>query len=153
MCSKRASGVAGGFSEVILFDLLENETVVATVVSDSAWEERIISGEDFEKLGPGIQDIVTHYEGQNRQGNFEWKLVAQRQLSNAWVPTTFAAADEVVPSVTGDGYNIAAPYSDRARLGVKTRLVLQFRATQTGGGAVGDRQMLSITVAVRPWAS
>lgn len=116
-CDRHAMNVGGGFSEVILLSLLTTETVVASLVSDSAWEERVVSGADFERLGPGIQDLVTHFEGTNRQGNFEWKIVMQRRLDNAWTPTTFGAQDEVVPSVIVDGYTIAPPYADRARLG------------------------------------
>lgn len=152
-CEHTPTPVDSGFSPVLLFVLLDSETVVASVVSDSAWEERVITGADFQSLGPGVQDIVIHHEGANRQGSFEWKVGIQRRLSGAWGPTVIGASDEVVPSTTADGYSISAPYTDRARLGVQIRLVLLYRATAIGGGAVGDRQMLSLTAAVRPWAT
>ena len=149
-CEKKATAVAGGFSGVVLFNLLDNETVVASVVGDNDWEERVLTGPDFEQLGPGIDDLTVHYEGGNRQGNFEWRIVMQRRLSQGWVPTTFAATDEVVSEVTTDGYTIAPPYNERAALGVNVRLVLQYHSKT--GGSVGDRQTLTIGAAARPWA-
>lgn len=147
-CNDRPSAVGGGFSSVVLLTLLQDETITATVASDTEWEERVITGVDFRDLMPGTDNITVHHEGYNRVGDFEWQIVIQKRLAQGWGPTNFGANETVVATVGADGYVIAPPYSQSAHMGIESRLLLRYRTASTG--SVGDRQTLSVIAAIRP---
>lgn len=132
--------------------LLERHTLTATVVSNTAWEQQVISDVSFEDLGPYIQEIVPHAETRQLTGDFEWRVVLQRKYLDAdWTPAAanIAPADKVLTEQTEDGYTLGAPYTDRTRLGIRLRLLLQWHTLSTG--AVGDMAEVSLIAAVRRW--
>lgn len=150
MPSSRGGGVGrlmpGG---VQWFDLLDGETVIATTVSGVAFDERILECPELESMGPALQDLMVHLELRGRTGNFECQVSIQYKFEDGgW--STIGAGDVVQPLQSNDGYPAPTVYSDRSRLGRRRiRLVLQYRSAP--GGAVGDRALLRIGVACRPF--
>ncbi len=138
-------------SGVLWFELLNNETIIATTVSDTLFDERILDCAALEELGPALQDIMVHLELRGRTGAFECRVSLQYKYQDGeWGPTP--PTDVVLPLVSTEDYVLSSPYSDRARLGRRRiRLVLQYRTNATGNGTVGDRGQLSIAVACRPF--
>lgn len=56
---------------ILLFNLLERETIAALSVGANVWDQRVITGEAFERLGPALEDLVVHVEMRNTTGLFE----------------------------------------------------------------------------------
>ena len=126
-------------------------------LSDSDWDMLVLTGADFEYIGRAIEDIFIDAEARELTGSFEFRVIIQRKFRNGdWqpVPASISSADEVLDKQTADGcFSSSSAFSTRTKFGYRTRLVLQYRANQTGGGAVGDSAELSISAAVRFFAS
>lgn len=132
------------------FDLLVGEAIIATTVSTTVFDERVLECPGLEYLGPALADLSVHLELRGRTGSFECQVALQYKFEDGeWSP--IQAGDVVLALVAANGYPAPVPYSDRGRLGRKRiRLVLQYRANTTGG-AVGDRAILNLSVACRPF--
>ena len=112
-----------GLTSVVLFDLIENETVQA--VSDTEKTQVVLTGEDFEPVGPGTEDIVVHVECTNAGAQLRYDVMLQRRFKDGrWLDAGAAVLSGVDPNTAGNEYMISAPFSDRADLGMKVRLVL-----------------------------
>lgn len=139
--------------DVVMITLLERSVVAALTVSDTAWDQLVLTDESFEGLGPGVQDLVVHADLRNTTGTFECRVVLQRKhMDSDWTPApaSIGAGDVVLAVVGADGYAPIAVFNDRTRLNAaKIRLVLQYHAKATGGGAVGNKAELSLSVALR----
>lgn len=113
----------------------------------------MLTGPDFESIGPMIEDIVIHAETNNLSSQFEYRVAVQRRFRNGdWTPAPGAiGSGELVLSLqSADGYAITStPFNDRSKFGYRTRLVLQYHSKQTGGGAVGANAELNLVAAVR----
>ena len=141
-------------STVSVAPVLVRRVLRAMVVSDTAWEEEVLSDAIIESSGPHTEDLVMHSETVRLSGQFEWRVAMQRKfLDLDWAPTggAIAAGDLVLPAQNADGYTIGAPFTDRARLGLRTRLLLQWHTRATGGGAIGDMAEVSLAMAQRRW--
>lgn len=143
--------------EVVMVTLLERTVVSALTVSDTAWDQMVLTDESFEGLGPSIQDIVVHADLRNVTGTFECRVVLQRKFMDSdWtpVPGSISASDVVMAAASADGYATLAVFNDRTRLnGAKIRLILQYHAKSTGGGAVGNKAEVTLGCALRFYAA
>lgn len=141
---------------VLLFSLLERETVTAVTVSDTNWDQLVLTEGSFEALGPALQDLMVHVEMRNTTGNFELRVAIQKKFLDAdWSPVSgsLTSADIILGSpspLSADGYTPSNVFLDRSRLGgLRIRLLLQYRAKSTGGGVVGAKSEVSIAAACR----
>ena len=133
-------------------DLLDGERVIAVTVSNAAWVERVLDCPELEYQGPALEDIVLHAEMLGRTGAFEWQVSIQYKYQDGPWSVITAPGDTVMSGMNTDGYVPSPPFNDRSRLGRRRiRLVLEYRANQTGGGAVGDSAMLRLGLACRPF--
>lgn len=161
---ERAAGIARGggglgrrsLTGVTVLALLDHRTLTATVLDDqNAWEEEVITDAAFEQLGPHIQDLVMHPETRQLTGHFEWRVVLQRKYADGdWTPNgaSITNDDRVLLPQIADGYVPGGVFADRTRLGVRIRLLLQWRTAPSGsGGAIGDKAEVSLSVALRGW--
>lgn len=153
--STRTSLPRRPLSTVSVVPILARRVLRATVVSDSAWEEEVISDATLEASGLHTEDLVMHSETVRLTGQFEWRVAVQRKfLDLDWTPTggAIAAGDLVLPAQAASGYTIGSVFADRGRLGLRIRLLLQWHTRATGGGAIGDMAEVSLAMASRRWA-
>lgn len=124
-------------------------------MSDTAWDTLVLTGEDFEFLGRAIEDIVIDAEARDLTGLFEYRVAVQQKFRDGeWQPAASAitAAELLLGTQSAEGYTVGTEFNDRQKLGYRTRLILQYHAKSTGGGAVGDSASLSVSAAVRFFA-
>ena len=142
---------------ILVFRLIERRTVTAVTVSDTAWDQMVISGPEFARIGPATQDIVLNIELHNTTGLFECRVALQgRFMDGDWVPApaSIATADLLTGAspIAADGLTVTVPFTDRQRLArIESRLLLQFHAKATGGGVVGAKSEISISGIARPF--
>ncbi|NOY25826.1 MAG: hypothetical protein GXP62_08120 [Oligoflexia bacterium] len=131
------------------FDLLLGETVIATTLGGNTFDEKVLECPELEEIGPALQELAVHLEMRGRTGNFECQVAIQYKYADGeW--SQVQAGDVVLSLVSADGYPAPAVFIDRSRLGRRRiRLVLQYRTA--AGGTVGDRALLRIGVACRPF--
>lgn len=152
-CGNEVKGIGGGTRSlpggVRWFELLDGEVVIATTVSGSAFDEKILECPELETMGPALADLAVHLEMRGRTGSFECQISIQYKYEDGqWSP--LQANDVVLALVSADGYSAPGVFSDRSRLGRRRiRLVLQYRSAT--GGAVGDRAQVRIGAACRPF--
>lgn len=130
--------------------------MIAATVSDTAWDTLELTGDDFEYLGRAIQDIVVDVEMRSAPATFEFRVCVQRRFRNGdWTPGlgSLTSSEVLIGPQTGEGYYVSSAFSDRARFGYRTRLILQYHARSTGGGVVGNSAQMSISAAVRFFAT
>jgi hypothetical protein len=152
--SRRLGIIGGGPAPVVLVPLLERDTITAISVGDSTWDQLILPCEALSESGPAIQDLVLHAEIRNLSGLFGFRVAIQRKfLDGDWLPlpASISSGDLLLGEQTADGYPAPSVFSDRSRLGMQTRLLLQYHARNTG--AAGARADLSLTLAIRLFAS
>ena len=150
----RASGASpaawlpgGGISNVLVFDLCEDQVFEATAqVGSSLWDDYILTGEELEAMGPMIEDIVIHSEGSNFSTNFSYRVILQYKFRNG--PWADADSSAVILQAlqTSGAYVISSPYSTRAKFGMKIRILVQ---TQIAAGTNVQKGNLTISAAVR----
>jgi len=132
-----------------VFDICKAQTFQALrddVGSSSQWTQDVLTGPEFEALGPALDDIVVHAEGRNFQNNYAFEVVLQYRYDEG--PWDDSASSVVIAKHSTQDYDVSAPFADRQYLGRrKIRLVL--RSTYTTGGASGARGDLSLSVACR----
>lgn len=131
-----------GNGSTIMFDLALDRVFSATSPAGSIFDEFVLTGQDFEALGPGIADIVIHAEGDNFTANFSYQVGLQYRYRNG--PWATAA---VLPNQTSGAYVISSPFNDRSKLGMRIRLVLQTQIT--GVVVVPQHGNLNLCAAVR----
>lgn len=146
----RAPRSLGGATGI--FDLVRGETY-STQVNGSNWDSYVITGSDFEPLGPAIVDIVLHAEAVNPSPNFSYRVRLEVRLRDdaAWGPPPGGAAavllGPITPPITG--YVISAVFNDRSKLGYRSRLVLDI---QNSSAATLVAAQMYVSAAVRLYA-
>lgn len=127
----------------VVLDLCDEQVFTATsLVGNSAFDEYVLTGDDFASLGPAIVDIVIHAEGLNFSPQFSYDVVLQyRYKYGNWATVSLFAAIQ-----TTGAYVISLPYATRASFGMDCRLVLR---TQVASGTATQKGNLSISAAVR----
>lgn len=136
-----------GNSSVILLDLTRDRVFSATSpVASALFDEHVLTGAEFESLGPGIQDIVVHAEGDNFTANFTYQIGLQFRFRNGpWTTVN------VLPLQSSGAYAISSPFTDRTKLGMRVRLVLQ---TQVSAGTSNPQHgNLNLAAAVRMFST
>lgn len=129
----------------MLFKLAQDEVFTATsLVGNGAFDEYVLTGDDFEGLGPAAIDIITHSEGSNFSANFTYDLVLQYKFEGG----SWQTATPNLLALKSDGnYYIGTPYNDRTKLGMRIRIVL--RTQVSAGSTATQKGNLTISAAVR----
>jgi len=130
-------------SRVVLFSLADRKVVQA--VSETEKSEYVLTGDDFEGLGPAIEDLVVHFEGNNYTVND--KLQVEVVLQKRFVGANWVDGGTLLSATSDPEYAISLPFANRGAFGVHSRIVL--RAFLASGGAVGRAGEVSVVVAVR----
>jgi hypothetical protein len=129
----------------LVFDLCDEQPFQATSpVASALFDEYVLTDEEFEGLGPSLVDLIVHAEGTNFTANFSYDVVLQYKFRNgAW--TTVATS--LVALQTATTYVIGSTYSDRAKFGMRIRLVL--RTQIVTGTSNPQHGALTVSVAAR----
>ena len=132
---------------MVIYDLCEDQPYSATsLVAGGLLDEYVLTGKDFESIGPGVQDLVIHAEGDNFTANFTYQVALQYRFKNGpWQSATVLALQ------TAGTYVIGTPFTDRSKLGMRIRLVLQTQVS--AGGVSAQHGNLTIAAAARFFAS
>ncbi len=141
----RITGARNGAN--LIFTLASAEVFPATaLVAGGLFNEYVVTGDDFERLGPAIQDIVVHAEGSNFTPNYSYDVVLQYKydLGN-W--TTITGATQLILLQTATPYVIGTAFGDRTKLGLRLRILI--RTQITAGSTNSQSGTLSATAAVR----
>jgi hypothetical protein len=135
-------GAKSGRVPVLWFDLATERTFEATqaIGGTPAYNEYILTGAEFESLGPYIQELMIHTEGRDFSANFSYDLILQYRYDNAWVSQSLLTA-----FVTTTTYTITQ-YTTRTKFGKNMRLVLR---TQINSGSTIQQGILSLGIAAR----
>ena len=149
-CSDNTSGARRGvpsrriMGSTLLYRLAISEVFTATsLVASATFDEYVLTDLDFEGLGPGIVDIVVHSEGSNFSANFTYNVVLQYKFElGEWL-----TGGTLLPLRTNGTYAIGTPFTNRAELGVRIRIVL--RTQVSAGSTATQRGTLSVNAAVR----
>ena len=137
----------GGLAAVVLYDLCEDQPFTATsLVASGLFDEFVLSGRDFESIGPGVQDLVIHAEGDNFTGNFSYRVSLQYRFKNGPWQTAVVLALQ-----TSGVYVISNPFTDRSKLGMRIRVVLETQVT--AGSSSAQHGNLTISAAARFFAA
>ncbi len=138
----RMGGLRPGANLVLTLAMAEPFSASATNTS-GFFNEYVVTGEEFERLGPAIQDIVIHAEGSNFTSNFSYDVVLQYkyELGN-WSTVSLLGIQ------TGTTYVISTPFVDRVKLGMRIRVLIRTQITSVGG-ATPQTGTLNVTAAVR----
>lgn len=137
----------GGLAAVAIYDLCEDQLFSATsLVAGGLFDEYVLTGKDFESIGPGLADLVIHAEGDNFTGNFSYQVALQYRFKNGPWQTV-----NVLALQTAGTYVISTPFTDRSKLGMRIRLVLQ--AQVSAGSTYAQHGSLTISAAARFFAS
>lgn len=146
--SGRLSRIQGS---VAILELCQEQVFHAyrVATTESEWAQYVLTDESFERLGPTLQDIVAHAEVRDLTAKFRYKLVLQYRFSNG----DWQDGGELLSASTAGaaGYTIGTPFNDRQKFGVRIRVVL--RAALDSGGNAGERGTLSVSLALRFFAS
>lgn len=120
-----------------------------TAYSNATWTEYVLTDEGYAQLGPSIQDIVAHVDGEAFDADFKYKLVVQRSFRGSnWEDAT---SGDLLGPQTAEGYKSnGTPFSNRADIGLRTRVVLRTQQAQAGAPQSGT---LSVVLAVRVFAT
>jgi hypothetical protein len=147
-CSQPGAGDRKGLlakqmmGSTLLYNLAVDEVFLATCPV-GAFDEYVLTDEDFERMGPSIVDIVVHAEGSNFSSNFSYDLVVQFKFGlGAW-----QTGGNLIPLRTNGDYTPGTPFTNRAQFGIRTRILL--RTQITGIVTATQRGNLNITAAVR----
>lgn len=129
----------------MLFKLAQDEVFTATsLVGNGSFDEYVLTGDDFEVLGPAALDVITHSEGTNFSSNFTYDLVLQYKFEGG----SWQTATPNLLALKSDGnYYIGGPFADRAKLGMKIRIVL--RTQVSAGSTATQKGNLTTSAAVR----
>jgi hypothetical protein len=130
-------------SSILTIVCCDRETY--TAYSNNAWTEYVVTDDAYAQLGPAIQDIMPHVEGEAIETDFKYKLVVQRSYrGGSWVD---AGSGDLLAAQTTEGYKTATnPFTNRADIGLRTWVVLRTQLVNAGDPKSGT---LSITLAVR----
>ncbi len=129
-------------SSVLTIECCDRHTFVAN--TNGVWSEYVITDDSYAQLGPSIQDIVPHVDGEDFGTYFSYKLVVQRSFRGSnW---TDATSGDLMSPTTTTGYKTASAFTNRQEIGLRTRVVLRTQLSQAGDPTSGT---LSVTLAVR----
>lgn len=136
-------------SSVIMFDLCEEEIFASnSLVTTPAFDEFVLTGTDFESIGPSLQELLIHAEGSNFTANFSYRVLLQYRYRNGpWQ----SGATLPLGLQTSATYLIGAPYTDRTTFGRCIRLLLQTQIT--AGSTLQQRGGLTISAAARVFSA
>jgi hypothetical protein len=139
-------------STVVIFDLCEDRVFESTSpVGQNLWDDFVLTGAEFEDLGPLIEDIVIHSEGSNFTANYSYRVVLQYKFRNGPWQDADSSAVVLQALQTSGNYVISTPYSTRTKFGMKIRIVLQ---TQIVTGTTNvQKGNLTVSAAVRFFGS
>jgi len=127
-----------------MYELARDLQVSTQSRSDQQFDDIVLTDSEFASIGPAIQDIVVHAEGQNFTGAFRYKISLQSRYRNGpWSST------DLLPNSTSEQYQISTPFDNRQAFGVETRIVLRLSVDTAGSGNVAESGVLNITAAVR----
>lgn len=140
-------GVASAVLGTLLYELCEDRVFAATtLVGAVAYDEYVLTGEEFASMGPAIVDVVVHAEGLSFSSNFTYDVVLQYKYKyGAWTS---------VPLLTlqsSGTYAISSPYTTRSSFGMQCRIVL--RTQVSAGSSATQHGTLSVSAAVRLYSA
>ena len=146
-----SAGSSIGFpgDATVLYELTERQIFVTSANGAvPAWDTYVISdGSGFEDTGPAIVDMIFHSEGENFAGNFQYQIRLEVKLLDGTWGNPPGGSLTVHGPFTSANYQISTTaFSDRSKIGVKSRLVLDVNNSAAATPVSGR---LTIRVAVR----
>jgi hypothetical protein len=140
----RSQGRSTGVLDLLVRELISTQV---TGASAAGWDSYVLTDESFEPLGPSIVDIIIHAEGLNLMTNFQYQVrLEYRMYDGSWGPAIGASPVILLGPVTTSGAKISQVFSDRTKLGLACRLVLD---VQNSAAAVNVSATLSVSAAIR----
>lgn len=133
-------------TNTVVSDLCEDR--FCSTALTSAWETVPLTDEEYEGDGPAIEDIVAHAEGDNFTSHFSYRVVLEYKFRNGgWNTVTSPLLIPGQSTPSGEPYVIGAVFNDRAKLGIRIRVSLQFQVASGGSGTHSGN--VSVSIATR----